>query len=50
VQPPAEIDQLRAMLAERDATIAMQANTITSLTAKVEMLEVLVKKLVEELE
>ncbi|MEY4514873.1 MAG: hypothetical protein RLZZ450_6995 [Pseudomonadota bacterium] len=36
------------MLADRDATIALQANTITSLTAKVEMLEVLVKKLVEE--
>ena len=49
MEPPAEIDQLRAMLAERDATIALQANTIRSLTAKVEALEALVKKLVEEL-
>jgi transposase len=48
VQPAAEVDQLRAMLADRDATIALQAKTITSLTAKVEVLEVLVKKLVEE--
>ncbi|MFM2418259.1 MAG: hypothetical protein RL385_2982, partial [Pseudomonadota bacterium] len=36
------------MLAERDATIALQANTIASLTAKVEVLEALVRKLVEE--
>jgi len=48
VQPAAEVDQLRAMLADRDATIALQAKTIVALTAKQEMLEVLVGKLVEQ--
>ena len=48
MQPAAEVDQLRAKLADRDATIALQAKTIAALTAKVEVLEVLVKKLVEQ--
>jgi transposase len=49
VQPASEIDELRAMLADRDATIALQAKTIASLTAKVEALETLVKRLAEQL-
>jgi len=47
VEPANENDLLRAQLADRDATIALQAKTIAALTAKVEVLEALVKKLVE---
>jgi transposase len=47
VEPATENDLLRAKLADRDATIALQAKTIAALTAKVEVLEALVKKLVE---
>ena len=36
------------MVADRDATITLQANTIASLTAKVETLETLMKRLLEE--
>lgn len=48
MEPTAEIDQLRATLANRDATIALQAKTIAALTAKVESLETLMKRLLEE--
>ena len=48
MEPANENDLLRAQLADRDATIALQAKTIAALTAKVEVLEVLVKKLVEQ--
>lgn len=47
MEPATENDLLRAKLADRDATIALQAKTIAALTAKVEVLEALVKKLVE---
>ena len=47
MEPANENDLLRAQLADRDATIALQAKTIAALTAKVEVLEALVKKLVE---
>jgi len=48
VEPAAENDLLRAQALKDRETIALQANTIASLTIKVEVLEALVKKLVEQ--
>jgi transposase len=48
VEPAAENDLSRAQALKYRETIALQANTIASLTAKVEVLEALVKKLVEQ--
>ncbi len=48
MEPATEIDLLRAQAVKDKATIALQADTIAALTAKVGVLEVLVKKLVEQ--
>ena len=48
MEPATEIDLLRAQAVKDKETITLQASAIASLTAKVEVLEVLVKKLVEQ--
>ncbi len=48
MEPATEIDLLRAQALKDRETITLQASTIAALTAKVEVLEVLVKKLVEQ--
>ena len=48
MEPATENDLLRAQAVKDRETITLQAKTIAALTAKVEVLEVLVKKLVEQ--